>query len=81
MKELKDIKFNISKEMFEYLVKFEELKEELNKLYNLDKNDDTLLKIMEKEQQLNNYRQKFIDKFRNINKSEIQEYVNLKDNE
>lgn len=81
MKELKDIKFNISKEMFEYLVKFEELKEELNKLYNLDKNDDVLLKIMEKEQQLNNYRQKFIDKFRNINKVEIQEYINLKDNE
>ena len=79
MKNLKDIKFNISNEMFEYLVNFETLKEELNELYNLDKNDDILLKIMEKEQQLNNYRQKFIEKFRYINKNEIEEYIKLKD--
>ena len=79
MKDLNNIKFNVNIEMFEYLVKFEELKQELNKLYNLDKNDDTLLKIMEKEQQLNNYRQKFIEKFRNINKEEIEEYINLRD--
>ena len=79
MKNLKDIKFNISNEMFEYLVNFETLKEELNELYNLDKNDDILLKIMEKEQQLNNYRQKFIEKFRYINRNEIQEYMKLKD--
>lgn len=79
MKKIQDIKFNISNEMFEYLVNFEVLKEELNDLYNLDKNDDILLKIMEKEQQLNNYRQKFIEKFRYINKNEIEEYIKLKD--
>ena len=67
--------------MFEYLVKFEELKKELNELYNLDKSDGVLLKIMEKEQNLNNYRQKFIEKFRNINKEEIEEYIKLKDNQ
>lgn len=79
MKKFKDIKFNLNKEMLEYLVKFKNLKEELNYLYNLDKNDDILLKIIEKEQQLNNYRQKFIEKFRDINKKEIEEYIKIKD--
>ena len=79
MKKIQDIKFNISNEMFECLVNFEKLKEEINDLYSLDKSDDILLKIMEKEQQLNKYRQKFIEKFRNINKDEIEEYIKLKD--
>ena len=79
MKEFKDIKFNLNKEMLEYLVKFKNLKEELNYLYNLDKSDDILLKIIEKEQQLNSYRQKFIEKFRDINKKEIEKYMKIKD--
>ena len=79
MKEFKDIKFNLNKEMIEYLVKFKNLKEELNYLYNLDKSDDILLKIIEKEQQLNSYRQKFIEKFRDINKKEIEKYMKIKD--
>jgi len=79
MKKFKDIKFNLNKEMLEYLVKFKNLKEELNYLYNLDKSDDILLKIIEKEQQLNSYRQKFIEKFRDINKKEIEKYMKIKD--
>ena len=79
MKKFKDIKFNLNKEMLEYLVKFKNLKKELNYLYNLDKSDDILLKIIEKEQQLNSYRQKFIEKFRDINKKEIEKYMKIKD--
>ena len=65
--------------MLNNLIKFEEEKKALNKLYNLDQDDNTLLQILEKEQKLNNYRQKFIESFRKVNKEEIEEYMKLKD--
>lgn len=79
MKNLEDIKFNFNQEMLDQLVKFEEEKKKLIELYNLDRSDDILLQIMECEQKLNNYRQKFIESFRKNNKKEIKEYVDIKD--
>ena len=81
MKNLEDIKFNFNQEMLNNLIKFEEERKKLIKLYNLDKNDDVLLKIMECEQKLSNYRQKFIESFRKSNKVEIEEYIEFKDKE
>ena len=80
MKKIEDIKFNLNKEMLRSLLEFDREKRELNELYNLDKNDDVLVRIIEKEQKINTYRQKFIEDFRKANKSEITEYMNLKDN-
>lgn len=79
MKKIEDIKFNLDEGMLNNLIKFEEEKKALNKLYNLDQDDNTLLQILEKEQKLNNYRQKFIESFRKVNKEEIEEYMKLKD--
>lgn len=79
MKKMEDIKFNLDEDMLNNLIRFEEEKKKLNELYNLDNDDDTLLQIMEKEQRLNNYRQKFIESFRKINKQEIKEYIRIKD--
>ena len=79
MKKIEDIKFNLDEDMLNNLIKFEEEKKALNKLYNLDQDDNTLLQILEKEQKLNNYRQKFIESFRKVNKEEIEEYMKLKD--
>ena len=61
MKKIDDIKFNLNRDMLNSLLKFDEIKKELNKLYNLGKSDDVLLKIMEQEHKLNSYRQKFIE--------------------
>ena len=79
MKKIDNIKFNLNEEMLNNLLEFDREKKELNKLYNLDKNDDILLKIVEKEHKMNIYRQKFIENFRKINKEEIKEYTELKD--
>lgn len=79
MKKIDDIKFNLNRDMLNSLLKFDEIKKELNKLYNLGKSDDVLLKIMEQEHKLNSYRQKFIEDFRKENKNEISEYKKLKD--
>ncbi len=79
MKKIDNIKFNLNEEMLNNLLEFDKEKKELNKLYNLDKNDDILLKIVEKEHKMNIYRQKFIENFRKINKEEIKEYTELKD--
>ena len=81
MKDLHDIKFNFNQEMLDDLVKFEDEKKKLIELYNLDKNDDILLQIMECEQKLSNYRQRFIESFRKNNKEEIKEYIEIKDKE
>ena len=79
MKDLHDIKFNFNQDMLDNLVDFEDEKKKLIKLYNLDKSDDILLQIMECEQKLSNYRQKFIESFRKNNKKEIREYIENKD--
>ena len=78
MKNIEEIKFNLTKDMIENLIGFNIIKEELKGLYNQDKNDDILLKIIEKEQELDRYRQKFIESFRRNNKKEIKEYIDIK---
>lgn len=81
-KELELVKFNLTPEMSLELIKFNELKKELNsleKLYNLDKNEELLLKIQILEQKLNESRTKFINEFRFNNKEEIIKYLKIKD--
>ena len=52
IKDLELVKFNLTPSMSFELIKFNELKKELNKLkelYNLDKNEELLLKIKDNE--------------------------------
>ena len=65
------------------LIKFNEIKKELNKLkklYNLDKSEDTLLEIKKKEEKLKLSKERFIMEFRLNNKEEIDLYLRLKNN-
>lgn len=81
-KDLNLVKFNLTPEMSLELIKFNELKKELNKLkelYNLDKSDDLLLQIQEKEKKLNDSRENFIKEFRINNREEIMNYLKIKD--
>lgn len=81
-KDLELVKFNLTQSMSLELIKFNDLKLELNKLkelYNLDKNEDLLLKIKEKENKLINCRNAFIKEFRINNQKEILDYLKVKD--
>ena len=58
------------------------LKKELTKLkelYNLDKNEELLLKINNLEKELINCRNTFIREFRLNNQDEITKYLQIKD--
>lgn len=81
-KDLELVKFNLTPGMSYELIRFNELKKELNKLkklYNLDKNKDLLLQIQEKEKELINSRNQFIREFRLNNQDEITKYLQIKD--
>jgi hypothetical protein len=81
-KDLELVKFNLTPSMSLELIKFNDLKKELNKLkelYNLDKNEKLLLKIKELEKKLINCRNTFIREFRLNNQEEIIKYLQIKD--
>ena len=81
-KDLELVKFNLTPSMSFELIKFNELKKELNKikeLYNLDKNEELLLKINDIESQLAKCRKTFIREFRLNNQDEITTYLQIKD--
>ena len=81
-KDLELVKFNLTPSMSFELIRFNELKKELNKLkelYNLDKNEELLLKINDIEKELINCRNSFIKEFRDNNKEEINTYLQKKD--
>jgi len=81
-KDLELVKFNLTPSMSFELIKFNNLKKELNKLkelYNLDKNEELLLKIKDLENELVNCRNTFIREFRLNNQDEITTYLQIKD--
>ena len=81
-KDLELVKFNLTPSMSLELIKFNNLKKELNKLkelYNLDKNEEMLLKIKDVEEKLLNCRNTFIREFRFNNQEEITTYLQMKD--
>lgn len=83
-KDLELVKFTLTPSMISELIKFNKLKKELlenKKLYNLDKNEELLLKISNLENDLDISRNKFIRDFRLNNKSQIEEYLKIKDQE
>ena len=83
-KELELVKFNLTPSMSFELIRFNKLKKELNslkELYTLDKNDELLLQIRQKEQELNDSRNSFIREFRLNNQDEIVKYLQIKDQE
>lgn len=80
-KDLELINFNLTPSMSFELIKFSDLKRELNKLedlYNLDKNEELLLKIKNIEKEILECRNSFIREFRTGNQDEIIKYLNIK---
>ncbi|MBR6690532.1 MAG: hypothetical protein IKL65_04300 [Bacilli bacterium] len=81
-KDLELVKFNLTPSMSLELIKFNKIKKEINKLkelYNLDKNEELLLKINDLERELINCRNTFIREFRLNNQDEITTYLQIKD--
>lgn len=81
-KDLELVKFNLTQSMSLELIKFNKLKKELNKLkelYNLDKNEELLLKIKNIQNKLIKCRNAFIKEFRLNNQEEITKYLQIRD--
>lgn len=81
-KDLELVKFNLTPSMSIELIKFNNLKKELNKLkelYNLDKNEELLLKIKNIQNKLIKCRNAFIKEFRLNNQEEITKYLQIRD--
>ena len=81
-KDLELVKFNLTPSMSLELIKFNNLKRELNRLkelYNLDKNEELLLNIRNIENELVKCRNTFIREFRLNNQEEIIKYLQIKD--
>ena len=81
-KDLGLVKFNLTPSMSLELIKFNKLKKELNKLkelYNLDKNEELLLKIKNIQNKLIKCRNAFIKEFRLNNQEEITKYLQIRD--
>ncbi len=82
MQERTIIRFNLTKEMSLELLKFNELKKEINILKQIeDKNECVLSLIETKENELRDCRNSFIREFRLNNQKEITEYLRTKDYE
>ena len=81
MKEKLDlVKFNLTNEMSKELIKFNKLKKELNKIKSKEIKDEIdVVNLKELEDKLNEVRINFIKEFRNNNKAEINEYLQIKD--
>lgn len=78
-KELNNIKFNLTEDMFSLLFSYNNLKNEYNKLKNSKKCDEkTSLKIKDIESKLDEIRNNFIKEFRKGNKAEIDNYLKNK---
>jgi hypothetical protein len=77
---LSEVEFNLNHNMAKHLIIFNELKKELINIKSksiLEKED--LIKINKLENKLNKIRIKFIKEFRENNRKEINEYLELKD--
>ena len=77
---LSEVEFNLTHNMAKHLIIFNELKKELINIKSksiLEKED--LIKINKLENKLNKIRIKFIKEFRENNRKEINEYLELKD--
>lgn len=82
MKDLKNLKFNLTSDMANDIIIICKLKEELELLKkDMEGNNDLRLvnKHNKLEKKLNDYKKKFINKFKESNKDQIIEYHNLKD--
>lgn len=80
-KDLELVNFSLTPSMSFELVKFSCLKRELNKLeklYNLDKNEELLSKINKQKKEIIKCRNNFIKEFRINNHDEIIKYLNVK---
>lgn len=66
-KKLNELKFNLTSDMSNLLLKFNELKIE----YNRTKDEEIL-------NELNKIKKEFIEEFRKYNKKEIEEYLKIK---
>lgn len=76
------VRFNLTKEMSLELLKFNELKKEINILKQIeDKNECVLSLIETKENELRDCRNNFIREFRLNNQKEITEYLRTKNYE
>lgn len=74
------IRFNLTKEMSLELLKFNELKKEINILKQIEDKNECVMKLIEtKENELRNCRTNFIREFRLNNQKEITEYLRTKD--
>ncbi len=81
-KNLELVKFNLTPSMSLELIKFNNLKKELNKLkeeYELDKNEELLSKIDNIEKEMDACKNAFIREFRLNNQDEINRYLEIKD--
>lgn len=79
-KELNEIKFNLTEDMFSLLFSYNNLKNQYNKLKNNKKCDEKILvKIKDIESKLDEIRNDFIKEFRKGNEAEINDYLNIKD--
>ncbi len=76
------VKFNLTPSMSLELIKFNNLKKELNRLkedYELDKNEKLLSKIYDVKEEMEACKSAFIREFRLNNQDEINEYLEKKD--
>ena len=74
------VNFNLTHDMAEELIKFNNLKKDLLKLKNKKVlTNEEIKKIIELENELNKIRINFIRQFRQNNKEEIIKYLQIKD--
>lgn len=81
-KDLELVNFKLTPSMSFELIKFSDLKKELNRLeelYNLDENAELLEKIKTVEKELRICRAEFIREFRLNNQEEIMNYLEVRD--
>lgn len=71
-KELSDLKFNMNKQMTDYMIEIIGIKEKLSKL---DQDSKEYKQIKEQFEKL---KKKFIKEFQSINQEEIDEYLRIK---
>ena len=80
-KELELVKFNLTQDMSNELINFNNLKKELfelKRVYDIEKKQELLIQIENIKEKLNTSRDKFIESFRLNNKEEIEEYLSIK---
>ncbi len=76
------VKFNLTPSMSLELIKFNNLKKELNKLkedYQQNKDKETFSKIKTLQEEMDSCKNTFIKEFRLNNQDEINKYLEIKD--